>query len=343
MRTHKLLPFIVLILIVLSLSAVQTTLAQSVNPTCQPHTLEVTLLPGNPTQYTLYGELCGTGEVVQLLVHGATYNHNYWNWQYSQPEHYSYVQHAAARGYATFNIDRLGSGFSDAPDGLFNGVDANAYVLHQVVQALRGGTFGAAFGQVILVGHSFGSLISVAEASQYHDVDGVALTGFAHNINPDFLAAANNAIYPAEFDPKFAGSGLVNYFTTVPGTRSFLFYNADFADPNVIALDEQTKDVMSLGLLLDQGRFFSPESLAIDAPVYLVLGDHDFIFCGGGLDCSSAANLAAYEANYFSPAACLQTELVAQSGHNLNLHYNAGLTFAKILTWIDQTVSAGCP
>lgn len=343
MRTRTLFPFLVLLLLVVSLSSVQTSFAEGINPTCQPHTLEVTLLPGDPTQYTLYGELCGTGDTVQLLVHGATYNHTYWDWQYYQPEHYSYVQHATARGYATFNIDRLGAGYSDAPNGYFNGVDANAYVIHQVVQALRAGTFGTAFGRVVLVGHSFGSMMSVAEASQYHDVDAVVLTGFAHNLNPEFAQAGMTMIYPAEYDPKFAGSGLVNYFTTVPGTRGYLFYNADLIDPNVIALDEQNKDVVALALLLEQGRFYSTESLGINVPVYLVLGDQDLIFCGPGLDCSSAATVAAHEAAYFSPAACLQTDLIQQTGHNLNLHYNADQTFARILAWVDQTGRNGCP
>lgn len=348
MRTYKLFPLVLLFVVSLSLVSAPPALAQG-GVSCTSQTLEVTLFPGDPTQYTLYGELCSLGsltggEVVQVLVHGATYNHSYWDFQGYQPEHYSYVQRAAVRGYVTFNIDRLGSGSSDAPDGFLVNVDTSAYVLHQVVQALRGGTFGTAFGSVMLVGHSFGSLISVAEAVQYQDVDGVVLTGFAHNINPDFLAVANTSLYPAEFDPQFAGSGLVNYFTTIPGTRAMLFYNADFAAPNVIAYDEANKDVVSLGLLLDQGRFFSPESLGISVPVYLILGDSDFLFCGGGIDCSDPANLASYEASFFSPAACLQTEIVAQAGHTLNLHYNAGQTFSQVLNWSDAYVASeqGC-
>ena len=65
----------------------------------------------------LYGELCrptGQARAVQLLVHGASYNHLYWNWPLD-PARYSYVRRALAAGYATFNVDRLGAGASTRP------------------------------------------------------------------------------------------------------------------------------------------------------------------------------------------------------------------------------------
>jgi hypothetical protein len=47
--------------------------------------IPVALGPGQPINYTVGGELCATqeelstGTPLQLLIHGAAYNHNYWN------------------------------------------------------------------------------------------------------------------------------------------------------------------------------------------------------------------------------------------------------------------------
>jgi pimeloyl-ACP methyl ester carboxylesterase len=64
----------------------------------------------------IYGELCVPAlrpppTTVQLLVHGTTYNHNYWDWP-EDPETHSHVRAALQAGYATFNVDRLGVGQS---------------------------------------------------------------------------------------------------------------------------------------------------------------------------------------------------------------------------------------
>src|SRR5882724_11713677 len=47
--------------------------------------IPVALAVGQPESYSVSGELCATpaelavGGTVQLLIHGATYNHSYWN------------------------------------------------------------------------------------------------------------------------------------------------------------------------------------------------------------------------------------------------------------------------
>jgi hypothetical protein len=51
---------------------------------------------------------------LQILVHGATYDHRYWDWPLD-PEQYSYVEWATERGYATLAIDRVGCGAGQLP------------------------------------------------------------------------------------------------------------------------------------------------------------------------------------------------------------------------------------
>lgn len=130
-------------------------------PQCSAHTLAVRISdPGAATE-TLRGWLChprghrpGT---VQLLVHGATYNHRYWDFPVGGG-YYSYVRAATAAGYATFNVDRVGAGDSSHPPAVLLDPAAGAVALHDVVSALRAGSLdGHAFRHVVWVGHSLGS------------------------------------------------------------------------------------------------------------------------------------------------------------------------------------------
>lgn len=307
---------------------------------CETHTLAVHLIPNDPTNYNVVGELCWKGNLnhktVQVLVHGATYDKSYWDFPYQNGK-YSYVDYAVKNGYATFNYDRLGSGQSDKPLGVLVNVDNSAYVNHQVVQALRSGTFGENFHKVVLVGHSFGSLISVAAASTYHDVDALVLTGFAHQATAQANTGTQNSVYPAAFDPKFAGIITDNtYFTTIPGTRAGLFFNTNFTDPGVLTLDESLKDVMTLGLIFDIPRHFSTESLSINVPVYMIMGAEDFIYCGENVDCSDPSTYQTYEQGFFSVP--VKTKIIPKAGHSLNLHKNSEKTFGAITKWIDHNV-----
>ncbi len=307
--------------------------------TCTEYTKSVQLSPSIPfLNYDLVGTLCykGTleGKTLQVLVHGAGYNSYYWDFPL-RPEKYSYVQDAVNRGYATFNLDRIGSGKSGKPDGFLVNVDNSAFTIHQVVQALRDGSLtGHSFGQVVGVGHSFGSLISVAVASQYtSDFDAVVLTGFLHNLGTAIPTLIQSAI-PTFLDPKLAHYP-ANYFSNTPGTRAQVFYNQAYADADVIATDEANRDAIALGLLMDIGRHFTPESQGITVPVYLIIGENDLVYCGNGVDCTDQTAVFNHESAFFSPAAQLEVRTINHSGHNLQLHKNVENPANAILNWID--------
>jgi len=277
--------------------------------------IPVALGSGEPANYKVSGELCATrdelvnGTTVQLLIHGATYNHNYWDFGKVNGINYSYARDVAARGFAAFAIDLPGSGNSSHPASDQVTIDAAAAVAHQMVEALRNGSInGVRFGKVIIVGHSLGSVVVWQEAVTYADVDGVIVTGAAHSITTKFLTA--NALYPAVNDPKFANSGLDSgYLTTVPGTRIILFYSAPDFDPGVLAADDERKDVVpvtELGTGLP--IVTSNATRAIQVPVLTILGSNDFTTCGtnpqgGNFDCSSGAAVATQDAPFYSEQA----------------------------------------
>ena len=245
------------------------------------HALPVTL--GSGQSATIRGELCTIedelrdGSTIQLLIHGATYNHSYWDFGTVPGTEYSYARDVAAHGIPTFAIDLPGSGTSSHPPSEQLTVQTVAGVVHQIVQGLRSGSIaGFAFGKVILVGHSLGSTVVWQEAISYGDVDGMIVTGAAHSLTARFGQLAQTDFYPAAKDPKFAGSSLDSgYLTTVPNTRAALFYSEPNADPAVIRQDEARKDVVP-GALLATGAplALSTASLAIHVPVLTILGSN---------------------------------------------------------------------
>jgi pimeloyl-ACP methyl ester carboxylesterase len=152
---------------------------------------------------------------LQVLVHGATYDHRSWDWPLD-PERYSYLEWATERGYATLAIDRVGCGASSKPPGRQSTLAAQARVLHDIVTAARGGALGTKFGRVVLVGHSMGSALSVAEASEYRDVDAVVLTG---SLGMDARTLNNDP--RDQFTRRSASKSPGNFtFEVVPGTTS---------------------------------------------------------------------------------------------------------------------------
>ncbi len=338
--------FVLVALVLLSVTFTSvSTHASTESRTCQPVTVPVALSIGQPLQYSIYGELCnpasGPGSAVQLLIPGATYGHIYWDFPY-EPQTYSYVNSMNAAGYSTFNIDRIGMGLSSHPNLSMVNVtfQTNAYVVHEIVQDLRGGQIGnQSFARVILVGHSLGSAVVWLEAGTYHDVAGVIITGLLHLLNAVGIAHLFATLYPAALDPRFARSGYgVGYLTTEPGTREGDFYYAPGVDPNVVATDEATKETVTSGEIATYAPLLaSGISAQITVPVLLVVGQQDGTMCGLlATNCSSAATVLQAEAPYYAPQARLQAAVIPNSGHDLTLHKAAPLYFAATLAWLHQ-------
>lgn len=306
---------------------------------CTKFLYEVALAPGAPCDHEISAELCVpsdiTRDTVLLTVHGLTYSSLYWDFPY-QPETYSFVRHANAAGYATLNFDRLGSGESDRPLSLLVTPGAQAYVQHQLVEALRSGEFGHAWSRVVLAGHSLGSVLSINQAATYHDVDGLVVTGFMHGYGAGFVALVAS-LQPAALDPRFAGMGLdVGYLTTQPGTRGPRFYHLANADPAVVALDEQTKEAGAAGEIVPFPLVNTAlMSVQVDVPVLSIIGRNDWIFCGLG-PCGTLLSSTTLEPLSYGPAAELEMVVVPDAGHDLNLQKNAPVAYAAILDWLDE-------
>jgi pimeloyl-ACP methyl ester carboxylesterase len=314
-------------------------------PHCEEVHFSVALTPGGPADQDLVGWLCARGPIVegrtiQVLVHGGSYDHNYWDFPV-HPERYSYVDAITTAGYVTLNIDRIGSGESSHPDPDGLNLHTAAFTVHQVVTALRSGALRVPnYGRIrnnriMLVGHSLGSFISTIETSTYHDVDAVILSAYSHSTGPG-AAALEATLYPAAFDPAFAADGLpLDYFTTVPGTRLGDFYYEPRADPNIVAADEALKQTATLGELLDIDPSFAA-SAGVTVPTLVAVGDFDSVDCLAP-SCSATHSLDAEASNYGDPA-CVDVVDFPNAGHDLNLQTNAPAWFIYAALWSDLHV-----
>lgn len=329
------------VLVPVGTSPAAATTGHNATPTCVAYRLPVRIADPGPATETLWGELCYPGSrrprTVQLLVHGGYYNHLYWNFVVGGG-YYSYVRAAVAAGYATFNVDRIGSGNSSRPvSSLLDGV-AGSVALHEAITALRSGSLdGHAFTRVIWVGHALGSMHAWLEIPRYNDVDAAVLTGVLHGYNPEHLRTVSMNVYPAVDDPKFANSGLDRgYYTTKPGTRGDMFYYAATADPAVIAADEANKDVYST-----QPTALPPLPYQIRVPVLLVVGQKDFLYCDGvtEYDCTQPDSVRAFESQYYLRETQLKVVTVPFTGHDLGLSTMAPATAAVVLGWSLATVA----
>ncbi len=306
---------------------------------CEERTFEVQLSADGWRTYGVVGSLCWMGELdgqtLAVTVSGNGYGSVYWDFPY-EPDSYSFVRAALRRGLAVFNFDRLGIGRSDRPFGVFLNVDNQAYVLAEIINGL---TADYSVGKVVTVGHSFGSTISIAHALTWpENVAGIVLTGFGHNVNPEFGPGMRNKIAFAAFEGPFAEEVVdPTYIVTKPGGGE-MFYVIENTDPKVLAVDDLNKQTTALGEVTSAGKYFDNQSLGLDVPVFTLLGDADVVVCGGDLDCKDHAALVAHENQFYSPAACHDMQVAANTGHNSTLHNNGPANIQLMLDWIERRV-----
>lgn len=317
----------------------------NVDATCRSISLRVALADGQPAGQTVSATYCeplswapGPHEA-DVLTPGATYNRSYWNWPVD-PSLYSYVDKTLQAGRATVGYDRVGTGASSRPPSVSLTIISEAYVLHQIVTWLR---TSLGYGQVNLVGHSLGSVISIQEAGTYHDASRVVVTGLLHapNVGAGFGTTLASLLYPAALDPQFVLQGLdVGYLTTMPGDRGADFYSAS-ADPTVVGYDEGHKDVVPTTDLATLASTWAlpagtNASDSITASVLVVIGEQDAIFCTDppALDCSDQNDLLATEQPYYASASSISIDTIPNTGHDIALHPSADSSFAQINQWI---------
>jgi pimeloyl-ACP methyl ester carboxylesterase len=286
--------------------------------------LPVTLSNGNTYEVAgyLYCQGSCRNRTVLLALHGANYNHRYWDVPEFNGREYSFARYMAARKYAVLAIDQLGTGASAKPDGDLLTLDNTAGAIHQIIGQLRSGAggIGHAFRRVVLVGHSLGSINALYEQGTYHDADAVIVTGAGHV--PHELPIPNPVI----------GEMLQHkYFPFPDELRAGLFYHAPGADPEVIAYDrDNLSDLLPRGQLVT-GIFntFDPTKNRVGevtGPVLVQFGEYDALF---------PASLAGGEAAFFASASSVTVQTLPGVGHDVNTHFNNHTSWQRMDEWMS--------
>lgn len=287
-------------------------------------TFPVTLSDGSAAEVVGYLYYKGSyhNRTLLLAVHGATYNHKYWDVPAINGHEYSFARYMAERKYAVLAIDQLGAGESTRPaDGDLLTLDQTASAVHQVITRLRAGEGGVgyAFERVVTVGHSLGAINAIYEQGTYHDADAVVSTGMGH--------VPHELPVPAEV----IGEMLQHEYSMAPGeARAPLFFYAPGADPEVIAYDRDVlADFLSRGQLVT-GILAGFDTSAtrvgsVNGPVLVQLGEYDALY---------PASYAAGEAAYFTSASNVTVQSLPGVGHNFNMHFRNHEGWRLIDEWL---------
>lgn len=298
----------------------------------------VTLPDG--TQQTIVGFLSYHGSYrdrpLQVVVHGATYNHTYWDFPDVNGRSYSYSRYMAAPGrkYAVLAIDQLGSGYSSHPaNGLAVTLLETATAVKQVIDAMRSGNnpVAYAFSRIVLVGHSAGSINATFVQAMWHPADALVITASRHTTG---LPLSPGILGVQPFVPTLAA---LSYFQLPGAMREQLFYYGAGADPAVVAVDNATADSWTGGQVTSTFAAFlyplaAPEIdrvSQVSGPVLIQLGEFDALFPAG----NDASEIAVWS----STTPVVQT--IKAVGHDFNLHANREESWAGIASWLASTLN----
>lgn len=315
-------------------------------------------IPGVSTPGQITGDYCVprvSNGYVLLMVAGGAENAAYWN----MPglSNYSLTEAAAREGYATFAIDRLGTGRSTIPSSsTLVTYAAQVSTVNQVDTALRRdpALFGHEWDRIIGMGHSLGSGTIVGVAAAYPaDFNALVITGYGPEVSPE--TAQLNALYqvPASTVTSVCVQPSpctgVGYLTVLPSgiADSGLFYDPG-TSPAALAAAAQYEGLLSKTELLTrpQGAAAEAQGALIKVPVLVVDGQYDRHYCEDnpineppsiGANCATQQAFNAYETPLF-PNACLATSTIAQSGHAIQEEKAAPWANRLYLNWLHATL-----
>lgn len=187
--------------------------------------------------------------------------------------------------------------------------------------------------------------------------DGIVLTGFTMNSSFVSLFAAGGNFQQAQENQP---SRFFNFTATIGTTdislsspeavpagymvssnaaaNKYLFLKPNYYDPSILTYAESTKQTVTQGELLTLGSLPMTNNYA--GPVMVIDGDADLPYCGS--DClatgGAADSLAAMVKDSFPNVGENDFEAYIQpnTGHGINLHYNATGAYGVWLDWLGE-------
>ncbi|EPE09769.1 alpha beta-hydrolase [Ophiostoma piceae UAMH 11346] len=288
-------------------------------------------------------KVLGREKAIQVLVHGITYDKEYWSALDYQPGNYSWVDFASKNGYATLAIDRPGNGKSSIINPFTEAqIPFYAAMLKDIADGLRSKKWiPRCFDKLVYIGHSLGSAIGTAVATSYPDsYDAVVLTGFSKEVS-GVLIPFGKVVPASTFAPRFANLSTGYVVTSSEDGRAEFMYGAiGTYDPAIIKLDYNQQGVAALGEL---ATITSSVASNYTGPVAVVTGQQDVAFCYANAtvlgDCGQGnTSLPAQVQSLFPNASTFDYYIPTEAGHDLNYHYDAHATFTYVHDWLRSNL-----
>ena len=264
---------------------------------------------------------------VNVLVHDA--GTGGWFWNMRKTPTYDYATQLGRKGELSLVLDRLGYDNSPLADGTKTCLDAQANMLHQVVQHLYSGNYAFTQGSfstphassVVVHGHGTGGAIAQLEAARHDDVDGLVLMSWAgSHASPLAVAQARQ-----QSSTCLAGAGYASYGASRAAFQRLLFASAPVAvRRHALRLRNNTPcgDVTSLGSTVLSATLTAGQ---VEAPVLLLSGSKDARIRRGGTQEAAAS---------FRNSPKVTTRIVAGAGSALPLEKSAPQTRTTVLRWL---------
>ncbi|UKA60413.1 alpha/beta hydrolase [Arthrobacter sp. FW306-2-2C-D06B] len=253
--------------------------------------------------------------VLQVLVHGNSYDHRYWDFGPVNNNAYSYVQYMTARGHDVLAVDLPGTGSSSRPDGDAVSLESVGDGLSDMILKVRAGKrlSERAVGHVSLIGHSLGAILCVQTQGRLQPADSVIVTATGY-----FRGRDDQGFGPGVREGALATS----YATLSPEAREHAFYYPQMADPDVISYDNEVlrttlpRRLWADGLVARDNLETSAIG-GVECPVYVQLGEHDRIMPG-----KHATEEREFWLEHSGAGHRVVVEQLADIGHSFNLHRN---------------------
>ncbi|KAL5041832.1 hypothetical protein BDW71DRAFT_217378 [Aspergillus fruticulosus] len=284
-------------------------------------------------------------DILQIATHGFGFDKRYWDAKL-HPDKYSYVDAALNAGYSILTYDRLGVGRSDKPDAYeVVQVPVETEILKELSALARSGALSEkapsiqapSFDKVVLVGHSYGSGLTISVLANYpHLVDGAVSTGLIPNTQYGaFGQRAFGVEYAATSDPSRFGDRGSGYL--VQGTESSLqqvFFKKGSFEPEMLKYANGIKDTGTTGELVSFPSALAMPAAGFKGPILFALAEYDMATCLG--DCKGTYNLTALKDEMFPSAGDVSVHLQPGSGHALTLHMNATGHYEAIFAYLGE-------
>ena len=291
---------------------------------------------GDNQSYAVRGRLVGPRQDVlglggpirvNVLVHDV--GTGAWFWNLRKHPAFDYATQLARTGETSLVLDRLGYDRSPLADGNDTCLDAQANMLHQVVQHLysgrydftRGSTTTPHASHVVVHGHGVGGAIAQVEAARFDDTDGLVLMSWA-GANLSELALEQAQQQSAKC---VQGAGYAAYGASAKAYRRLLFATAPKAVQQTSLRRRNPTpcgDVASLSSTLLASTATAGQ---VEVPVLLLSGSADARIRDGGTQSAASS---------FGSSAKVTTRSFAGAGSALPLEETAPKTRTAVLRWL---------